>query len=213
MAPSQKENKAYVGCWIARDTHSALVQFATSRGIDPTELAGQLISEGLTELYSYKVGTLSEPNPRMELHDMYLQSRQRGLMRQQLVALAINIIQTSVTEQYIDNVERLAEENGFDFDEIRSEAQNLTRISSNAIFVTETDGNVGNAARILASLFGSRALVPVLEIEAIATKSNLSMNTIRMANRQMGLVSVRKGKSWFWEVQYIVAPSLVESKV
>lgn len=213
MSPSQKENKAFVGCWIARDTHSALMRFATTRGVDPTELAGQLISEGLTELYQYQIGTLSEPNPRMELHDMYLQSRQRGLMRQQLVALAINIIQTSVSEQYIDNVERLAAENGFDFDEIRSEAQNLTRISSSAVFVTDADGNVGNAARALATLFGNRSLVPVPEIEEVAAKQNLSMNTIRMAKRQMGLVSVRKGKCWYWEVQYIVAPSMVESKV
>ncbi len=55
-----KENKAFVGAWISRDTHTALVQFATSQGKDPTELAAQLISDGLTELYAYRLERLKK---------------------------------------------------------------------------------------------------------------------------------------------------------
>lgn len=208
-----KDNKAFVGAWISRDTHSALVQFATSQGKDPTELAAQLISEGLTELYAYKIGTLDEPNPRLELNNVYLQSRQRSIMRQQLVSLAITITQTNVTEHYIDMVERLATENGFDFEEIKTEAQNLTRISSSAVFVTDQDGSVGKAARMLSSMFASHSSVNVSFIEEMAHRQGISMNAVRIAKRQMGLISSRKEKGWAWEAQYQTAPSLVESKI
>lgn len=208
-----KENKAFVGAWLSRDTHSALIQFASSQGKDPTELAAQLISDGLTELYSYKIGTLDEPNPRLELNNMYLQSKQRGVMRQQLVALAITIIQTNVSEKFIDAVERLSTENGFDFEEIRGEAQNLTRISSSAIYVTEQDGTVGKAAQMLTKMFANHSSINVSYIEEVARAQNISMNAVRVAKKQIGLVSVRKEKGWAWELQYQMAPSMVENHI
>lgn len=209
-----KDSKAFVGCWLPKEVHRALNSLASRLGQDIPDVAADLIEAGITEQLEYLNGTSDDVSAELALAQTYMKMRRHEQIRHQLVSLMISVIQMPVDDKQVEAVIHLCEVNGFDIEEIRLQAQEMTRTQTSGIFrLDEQDTQTGRASTFLAELFRNANSLSAKDIERRALQQNIPMNVLKIAKRQLGLVSVRKGNSWRWELPYLTAPSSVQVKL
>lgn len=205
-----KENKAFVGTWLPKDVHHSLNIVASKMGKHITDLAAELIEGGLLEQIAFQNGT-GEYSPELALAEAYIKMRKQEQARFQLVSLMINVIQSPTDDRQLDELVRLCEENGFHIDEIRQQAQDMTRVQTSGIFnLGDNDTQTDRAINFLSALFKETNSIPTRDIEAKAAQLNISPAVLKLAKRHLSLVSVRKGAIWYWELPFLVAPRSVD---
>lgn len=205
-----KDNKAFVGIWLPKDVHYSLNVLASQMGKHLTDLAAELVEGGLLEQIAFQNG-MGDHAPELALAQAYIKMRRQEQARFQLVSLMINVIQAPTDDRQLDELVKLCEENGFHIDEIRQQAQDMTRVQTSGIFsLGENDTQTDRAINFLSALFKETNSIPTREIEAKALQLNISPAVLKLAKRHLSLVSVRKGSTWHWELPFLVAPRSVD---
>lgn len=209
-----KDNKSFVGIWLPKEVHRSLNMLASRMGKDITELAADLVEGALLEQLNFQNGTSSTVAPELALAEAYMKMRRQEQARVQLVSLMINIIQSPTEDKQLEELVSLCDENGFDLEEIRSQAQDMTRIQTSGIFsLGEHDSQTERAMNFLSSLYKGTTSIPAKEIENKAAQQGIPPSVLKLAKRHLSLISVRKGSVWNWETPYLVAPRSVEVKL
>lgn len=209
-----KDNKAFVGIYLPKEVHRSLNVLASQLGNDVTQVAAEMVENAISEHLAYVNGTSDYVSPELALAQAYMKMRRTEQARFQLVSLMINIIQAPTDDKQLDELEKLCETNGFDLSEIRQQAQEMTRVHTAGIFdFGEGDSQTERATNFLSGLFKSSNSLSAKEIEIRATQNKIPISVLKLAKRNLSLVSRRKGSVWYWELPYLTAPSNVEVKL
>lgn len=206
-----KDNKSFVGIYLPKEVHRSLNSLASHTGIDITVLAADLVEAGLLEELNFKNGTSEIISPELLLAQAYMKMRRTEQSRFQLVSLMVGIIQSPSDDKQLDEIVNLCNLSGFDLNEIRAQAQEMTRVQTTGIFsLGESDSQMERAGVFLSGLFRMTNSISSKEIEIKASQQNISLSVLKLAKRNLSLVSVRKGSIWYWETPFLVAPHNVE---
>jgi hypothetical protein len=206
-----KDNKSFVGIYLPKEVHRSLNVLASQMGIDITVLAAELVEGGLLEQLAFQNGTSDNVSPELLLAQAYMKMRRSEQARFQLVSLMISIIQAPAEDKQLDELVRLCDLNGFDVSEIRQQAQEMTRVQTSGIFsLGESDSQTERAVTFLSGLFKGANSISAKEIEVKAIQNNIPIPILKLAKRNLSLISVRKGSTWYWETPYLVAPRNVQ---
>ena len=195
----------FVATHLPEHIHRMLLSMATEAGMRPDDMASRLLSEAIdTELERRSVDGEMQVDQRILL----FQSRTRRIliMRSLLMATAQNLVQNP-DENMLDEFELLCEAAGFIPQELLSDAERSMNMAVGTTVLLDEDDTTGKAIRFLVDTFktmGTNSLsVRMLEIRAEA--AGLRSGQLRQAKSRLGLLSVRHGRSWFWELQSISA--------
>lgn len=206
-----RDNKSFVGVYLPKEVHHSLNRLASQTGQDITQLAAEMIENAISDQLAYTNGTSDNVPPELALAQAYMKMRKTEQARFQLVSLMINVIQAPTSDNQLDEIVRLCESNGFELNEIRQQAQEMTRVQTSGIFsLGESDSQTERAVNFLSGLFRNNNSISTKEIEARASQSNIPTSILKLAKRNLSLISVRKGSTWYWELPYLVAPRAVE---
>jgi hypothetical protein len=209
-----KDNKAFVGIYLPKEVHRSLNSLASRMGVDITQVAADLVENGILEQLAYIAGTSDEVAPELALAQAYMKMRRTEQSRYQLVSLMINVIQAPTDDRQLDELVKLCETNGFELNEIKQQAQDMTRIHTSGIFnLGESDTQTERAVTFLTGLFKGANSISAKEIETKASQINIPLSVLKLAKRNLSLISVRKGTNWYWELPYMVAPNNVQVKL
>lgn len=206
-----KDNRAFVGVYLLKEVHRSLNVLASQMGIDITQVAAELVENGMLEQMAYLTGTSDKVSPDLALAQAYMKMRRTEQARFQLVSLMINIIQAPTDDRQLEELVKLCESNGFNLNEIRQQAQEMTRVQTSGIFsLGDGDSQTERATSFLNGLFKGVNSISAKEIEIKASQINIPLSVLKLAKRNLSLISVRKGSGWYWELPYLVAPHNVE---
>jgi hypothetical protein len=204
-------NRRYIGTFLPTDIHYSLITYASKVGKDPVEVAGELIQSALEREIEYQTGTLDEKDPRLELAHEYLHVRQQELARSQLVQIAQHVLQSSTTdEKMIEKLVMHCKANGFNYDDIMADAEQMSRVQASSVFSLGEDTGDNKIALFLSDLFKVKSSWAVTDVEKKAQDIGINIASLRLVKRRMGVVSHRRGSCWYWELQSIAIPSPVK---
>lgn len=209
-----KDNKAYCAAYLDKAVHRALVSLASKLGMDITDVAAELIEEGIESRISMTAGTSDIITPELLLAETYLKMRRHEQSRTQLISLMVNFLQFPSEDKQLDHIQHLCEMCGFDMEDIRVQAQDLTHVQTNGVFSMSDAGlQTERALKLLNELFSGAPSIPYREIEQKAAQQDIPFNVLKVAKRQLGLISRRVKEGWNWELAYIKAVKSVEVKI
>lgn len=209
-----KDNKSFVGIYLPKEVHRSLNLLASQLGNEVTQVAADMVENAILEQLAYINGTSDNVSPELALAQAYMKMRRTEQARFQLVSLMINVIQAPTEDKQLDEIVRLCETNGFELSEIRQQAQDMTRVQTSGIFsLGDGDNQTERAVIFLSGLFKGQNSISAKEIEIRASQNKISAAVLKLAKRNLSLISVRKGSTWYWEVPYLVAPNNVSVNI
>lgn len=183
----------WVSANITVDSFDQLYELASDRGMKTSELAADLIEEGLArEAEGHKT-------PEARAFALAYRARKDEQLTQHLERIAWFAVHKS-DESLVDQLEVLCEETGRSVMELMEKAETM---DAPPILVGRDTTGRNAAMRWLQDRFNEHKTWPVPEIRDLASRAGFSDSTLSRAKRELGIASQREAAYWTWTTDII----------
>lgn len=203
------DKKRYIGAGLSDDVYYALIKMATYSGRHPTNLIEEYVQRGLimdAEMHLTEDSNLPvELKVFKHLQEIKLQANNYMMLKQ----IASSLL-SCPDEMKAEHLHALCDLSGVSFETVMKEVQE-TSLSVKSAMSFEDDNSVAQAKTFLMDIFKDVVELKANDIYDMGSERGFTKASLRDAKTELGVMSVRRSKSWVWQMPYSMKiPSSVE---
>jgi hypothetical protein len=170
--------------------HNSVVRYASELGRHPTDVAAELIAEGLKAIFRQK----RNPGIGGRIFVALRQAKERDMTRVRLQQIAVAALRAQ-DEEALDEFAQLCQDAGVSHEEIISDAKRLENIP----IEFDAEDGVSSCMMFVYEML-KEGPVPSTVAQARAEGAGFSRRTIQAARRGLNVKASRGSSCWIWQM-------------
>lgn len=203
------DKKRYIGAGLSDEDYYTLIKMATYRGQHPTTLIEEYVNRGLTLDVEQYASETSDLSAELQVFHALQNVKSKTNVHMMLKQIASSLLEQP-DEILAEELHTLCDIARVSFEAVMTEVQSASLNVRSAISFDD-DSSIAHVKTFLLDIFKNEVELKANDVVEMGEAKGYSRATIREAKQDLGIMSIRRAKSWVWVLPtFLQIPASVE---